>query len=92
MTTTDRLERAIEQTRQALAELEQLQVEMGTLREQAPDLIGAREAAELMQIERHEFSRRRRQGRIPPPIAELAAGPVWLRAQFTWPNTLKESA
>jgi len=85
---SDRLERAIAQTREALAELEQLQAEVQSVRELAPELVGFREVAELLQVRKQELNRRRRQGRIPPPIAELAAGPIWLRAQFTWPNTL----
>jgi len=88
--TADRLARAIEQAEGLLYELMALKTEVETLHELAPELIGAREAAELMQIHRKDFARRRAQGRIPPPIASLASGPVWLKAQFTWPNTLKE--
>ena len=90
--TPDRLGRAIEHAEALIFELSALKTEIETLAEQAPELVGAREAAELMQIHRNDFARRRAQGRIPPPIAELASGPVWLKAQFTWPNTLKDAS
>jgi predicted DNA-binding protein (UPF0251 family) len=90
-TPKDRLDRATRMANDLLEELAQLREEYKALREQAPELLGAREAAELMQIHRKDFARRRAQGRIPAPIASLASGPVWLKAQFTWPNTLKES-
>ena len=85
-----RMDHAIRQTRKHLAELEQIRDELGALADIAPDLVGLAEAAELLELSKIEFSRRRRNGRIPPPIADLASGPVWLRAQFTFPNTLKE--
>jgi hypothetical protein len=86
------IDAAIKQTKALIAELEQLRIEIEALQEQAPELVGFAEVAELLQLEGPELARRRRAGRIPAPIAELRAGPVWLKAQFTWPNTLEETA
>lgn len=43
-------------------------------------LVGVAEVADLMQVSRQRVSSLRRDNRLPPPIAELAAGPVWTRA------------
>lgn len=42
-------------------------------------LVGTAEAAALLGVERPRIGRYRKQGKMPPSVAELAAGPVWLR-------------
>jgi hypothetical protein len=44
-------------------------------------LVGSKEAAELLGVERPRIGRLQRQGVMPEPLFELAAGPVWLRSQ-----------
>lgn len=87
---TDRLTDAIESATELLADLERLRGEYDALREQVPELVGPGEIAEILQVHPAHVSRLRKQGRIPAPIAELKTGPIWLRAQFTFPNQLKE--
>jgi len=89
-TTEDRLSRSIATAEALLAELYELRAEVEAMREQVPNLIGPGEIAEILQVHPGHVSRLRKQGRIPAPIAELKDGPVWLRAQFTFPNTLGE--
>lgn len=43
------------------------------------DLVGTKEAAELLRVDRTTVSRWKRAGYLPRPFAELATGPVWLR-------------
>jgi hypothetical protein len=87
----DRLEQAIQTATALVGDLVQLRAEVEALREQVPDLVGPGEIAEILQVHPGHISRLRKAGRIPAPIAELKDGPVWLRAQFTFPNTLKET-
>lgn len=44
-------------------------------------LVGSKEAAELLGVERPRIGRLQRQGVMPEPLFELAAGPVWLQSQ-----------
>jgi hypothetical protein len=44
-------------------------------------LVGTAEAATLLGVERPRIAKLRRRGIIPPPLIELASGPVWLRSQ-----------
>lgn len=43
------------------------------------DLMGTREVAELLGIDRTTASRWKSSGYLPTPFAETAAGPLWLR-------------
>jgi hypothetical protein len=88
---TDNLSEALAIANELVVALERLRKEHEAMRERVPDLVGPGEIAELLQIRPESFSRLKKQGRIPPPIAELKDGPVWLRAQFTFPNTLGEA-
>ena len=91
-TPKDRLNRATRMAKDLLAELQSLREEYDALREQAPELLGFAEVCDLLQVSQTTFQRRRSEGQIPAPIANLASGPVWLKAQFTFPNTLKEAS
>lgn len=44
------------------------------------DLVGTREAAELLGVERTRIGRWLRSGRMPEPLVRLNATPIWLRA------------
>ena len=46
------------------------------------ELLGAHEAAELLGLARQALYERRKSRDFPEPIAALAAGPVWSRAQL----------
>lgn len=46
------------------------------------DLLGAQEAAELLGLTRQALHSRRQAADFPAPVAQLAAGPVWERAQL----------
>jgi len=92
MTTATRIDTTIEQLQLAIAELHELRVEVEALREQVPELVGFAEVCALLQMSQTTFQRRRAEGQIPAPIATLASGPIWLKAQFTFPNTLKEAS
>lgn len=43
------------------------------------DLVGTAEAAEILTVERPRIGRWKKTGVLPPPILELATGPIWLR-------------
>lgn len=45
-------------------------------------LVGTAEAAAMLGIERPRIGRYAAQGKLPPPVARLAMGPVWLRTQI----------
>jgi len=87
-TTGDRLGDAVKHAEALIFELMALKTEIEALREQAPELVGPGEIAEMLGIHPANISRMRKAGRIPAPIQELKDGPVWLKAQFTFPNTL----
>ncbi len=46
------------------------------------DIVGTAEAADILDVERPRIGRWRNQGKMPPPVAELAATPVWHRKQI----------
>lgn len=46
------------------------------------DLIGTAEVAELLDVERSRIGKWIRRGHMPKPLAQLAAGPVWLRSDI----------
>lgn len=46
----------------------------------AGDIVGTAEAAAVLNVERPRIGRYRALGKMPEPIAVLAAGPVWWRA------------
>lgn len=46
------------------------------------DVVGTAEAAEILKVERPRIGRWRKQGKMPAPVAELAATPVWYRKQI----------
>lgn len=52
-------------------------------REAVPALVGTMEAAELLGVAKTRISRFRERGRMPDPIVELAAGPVFLRSEVS---------
>lgn len=43
------------------------------------DLCGVKEAATICQVERTRIARWQKLEMMPPPLAKLASGPVWLR-------------
>lgn len=45
-------------------------------------LVGTAEAADILGVERPRIAKWRRKGILPPPLAELASGPVWLASQI----------
>lgn len=45
-------------------------------------LVGTAEAAEMLGVEKPRLAKWRRSGVVPPPLAELRMGPVWLRSQI----------
>jgi hypothetical protein len=47
-------------------------------------LVGTAEAAAILEVERPRIGRWRKldNGKLPPPVAQLASGPVWLRSQI----------
>lgn len=45
-------------------------------------LVGTAEAAEILRVERPRIAKWRRSGVIPPPLADTASGPIWLRSQI----------
>lgn len=47
----------------------------------APTLVGVGEASEMIGLPKPRIARLREQGRMPEPIAELAAGPVWIQPE-----------
>ena len=48
----------------------------------AEDLVGLKEAAEILGWDPRRVSTYRSRGTFPEPIAELASGPVWVRDQI----------
>lgn len=48
-------------------------------RPKVPPLVGVREAAEILGVERPRINRWRGSGVMPEPIQELACGPIWLQ-------------
>jgi hypothetical protein len=48
----------------------------------ALELLGTCEVAETLGIEKSRVPRWRNQGVLPEPVADLAAGPIWIRAQI----------
>lgn len=45
---------------------------------QSFDVVGAREAADILGVELQRISRWRKAGKLPPPYADLALSPVWV--------------
>jgi hypothetical protein len=52
----------------------------GALPDESIDVVGAAEAALILDVELQRISRWRKSGKLPPPQQELAASPVWARA------------
>ena len=48
-----------------------------------PDLVGVTEVAHELGVSKQRVSALRSSGQFPSPIADLAAGPVWLRSSVT---------
>jgi hypothetical protein len=46
------------------------------------DLVGVKEAAEILGWDPRRVATYRSRGSLPEPVAELASGPVWLREQI----------
>lgn len=51
----------------------------GQVTVQPGDLLGPKEAAELLAVDRTTVSRWNRQGYLPPPFQMLGGAPVWTR-------------
>lgn len=49
--------------------------------DESGDLVGSREAAEILGVERTRIARYKRMGWMPEPVADLRATPVWLRSE-----------
>jgi hypothetical protein len=49
---------------------------------QRDELVGVKEVAELLEWDPRRVTTYRSRGSFPPPVAELAMGPVWLRSQI----------
>lgn len=47
------------------------------------DLVGTREAAEILGVERPRIGRWLKTGVMPEPVARTKSGPVWFRSQIT---------
>ena len=47
-----------------------------------PDLLGVHEVAALTGRARETIHTHRRRGNFPPPLVELACGPIWLRSDI----------
>jgi hypothetical protein len=56
------------------------------------ELVGLREAAEILNWDPRKVATYRARGSFPRPVAELAAGPVWLRSQIEIYKQAKEQA
>lgn len=46
------------------------------------DLCGSKLAAEILGVERTRIARYQREKKMPPKLAQLPSGPVWLRADI----------
>ena len=77
-----------QQLAEAVERVKDIEEERDALRERAPDalpsvavtLVGTAEVVELLGVPRSTISRWRRTGKMPEPLAVLAATPVWDRA------------
>lgn len=47
-----------------------------------PSLVGVSEAAEILGVSKQRVSELHRDSRLPPTVADLAAGPVWVKNQI----------
>lgn len=54
----------------------------GAIEHDGDVLVGTKEAAEILGVERPRIAKWRRKGILPPPLADLAGGPVWLSSQI----------
>ena len=52
-----------------------------TIRRCAGELVGAKEAAEILGVERTRIARYQREGKMPPKVEQLGSGPVFLRKE-----------
>jgi hypothetical protein len=55
------------------------------------DLVGTAEAAKILDVERPRIGRWKKTGLLPPPILELATGPIWLRKDIVALTKERES-
>lgn len=69
----------VEALRDAIRLRQQGRPEMRVAPSKPMDLVGTREAAEMLGVERTRIGRWMRAGRLPEPLARLHATPVWLR-------------
>jgi predicted DNA-binding transcriptional regulator AlpA len=69
----------IEAMRDAMNDRVQGKPEMRVAPSKPLDLVGTREAAEMLGVERTRIGRWIKTGRMPEPLARLHATPVWLR-------------
>jgi predicted DNA-binding transcriptional regulator AlpA len=69
----------VEALRDAMAAARSGHPEMRVAPARALDIVGTREAAEMLGVERTRIGRWLRLGRMPEPLARLHATPIWLR-------------
>ena len=46
------------------------------------DILGQKEACEVLGISRQRFQQLEKEGRAPEPVVRLGCGPIWSRAQI----------
>jgi hypothetical protein len=68
---------------QAIRKLEEVQREVTVFMEEPRvDLVGTKEAAEILGVTPNVISTRLRRGRFPQPIVALSCGPIWHREEI----------
>ena len=56
--------------------------DVALVEEQPPELVGVSEAAAILGWDRRKFAVYVARGHLPPPVAELAGGRIWRRADI----------
>jgi DNA-directed RNA polymerase specialized sigma24 family protein len=70
---------------QAIRKLEDVQREVTVfMQEPTVDLVGTKEAAEILGVQPNVISTRLRRGRFPQPIVTLSCGPIWHREDIEY--------
>jgi predicted DNA-binding transcriptional regulator AlpA len=65
---------------QAIRKLEEVQREVAVfMDEPSVDLVGTKEAAEVLGVTSNTITQRLRRGRFPQPMVTLSCGPIWRR-------------
>lgn len=65
---------------QAMRKLEEVEREVAVFMDnEALDLVGTKEAAEVLGVTPNTITQRIRRGRFPQPIVTLSCGPIWHR-------------